>query len=228
MKILLIEDEIKTVQTLKQGLEENNIDIDFAYDGQMGKLLALRNQYDVIVSDIIMPLMNGLELCKQLRSSGVKAPILLLSALHSTEDKVAGFDAGADDYLAKPFEFIELIARIKALARRNTPNFTQNSQLVFADVILNVESRIVLRNGRKIELTPKEFALMEYFIRHQGRTISKSEIADNVWDINFDTGTNIIEVYVNYLRNKIDKGFEQKIIHTQFGQGYILKVEDAN
>ncbi len=114
------------------------------------------------------------------------------------------------------------------MARRNAPNFTQNSQLIFADVVLNVESRVVLRNDRKIELTPKEFALMEYFIRHQGRIISKSEIADNVWDINFDTGTNIIEVYVNYLRNKIDKGFEQKIIHTQFGQGYILKIEDAN
>jgi two-component system copper resistance phosphate regulon response regulator CusR len=225
IKILLIEDELKTVQTLKQGLEENNMQVEFAYDGQIGKLLAQRNQYDVIVTDIIIPHTNGLELCDFLRKNGINTPILMISALSSTEDKIAGFNFGADDYLAKPFEFVELMARIKALARRNMPNFMQNNEISFAGIALNMETRMVLRDGRKIELTPKEFALMEYFIKNQGRVISKSEIADNVWDINFDTGTNIIEVYVNYLRNKIDKGFEQKLIHTQFGQGYILKSE---
>ncbi len=225
MKILLIEDESKTVQSLKQGLEENQIDVDFAYDGYTGKLLAERNRYDVIVSDIIMPHINGLDLCRELRKLGIFTPLLLLSALCTTDDKVIGFEAGADDYLGKPFEFKELMARIKALARRKNSLLEHNPILEFADVSLNMDNKTVTRAEKKIELTPKEFALMEYFIRNQGKVVSKAEIAENVWDINFDTGTNVIEVYVNYLRNKIDKGFGQKIIHTQFGMGYILKLE---
>jgi two-component system, OmpR family, copper resistance phosphate regulon response regulator CusR len=225
LKILLIEDEHKTVQSLKQGLEENFIEVDFAYDGIIGKSLANRNQYDVIVSDIIIPQMNGIELCKSLRNEGVRTPLLLISALHTSEDKIIGLEAGADDYLAKPFVFKELVLRIKALARRNLDLNTSNNLLDFADVILNLDNREVTRNGKKIDLTPKEFALLEYLIRRQGKVVSKAELAENVWDINFDTGTNVIEVYVNYLRNKIDKGFDQKIIHTQFGVGYILKIE---
>ncbi len=225
MKILLIEDELKTVQSLKQGLEENQIDVDFAYDGYAGKLLAERNRYDVIVSDIIIPHINGLDLCRELRKAGIFTPLLLLSALCTTDDKVIGFEAGADDYLGKPFEFKELMARIKALARRKNSLLEHNPILEFADVSLNMDNKTVTRAEKKIELTPKEFALMEYFIRNQGKVVSKAEIAENVWDINFDTGTNVIEVYVNYLRNKIDKGFGQKIIHTQFGMGYILKLE---
>ena len=226
MKILLIEDELKTVQSLKQGLEENQIEVDFAYDGYAGKLLAERNRYDVIVSDIIIPHINGLDLCRELRKLGIFTPLLLLSALCTTDDKVIGFDAGADDYLAKPFEFKELMARIKALARRKNDPLINNPILTFADLSLNMNTKTAMRAEKKIELTPKEFALMEYFIRNQGKVVSKAEIAENVWDINFDTGTNVIEVYVNYLRNKVDKGFGQKIIHTQFGMGYILKVEE--
>ena len=226
MKILLIEDELKTVQSLKQGLEENQIEVDFAYDGYAGKLLAERNRYDVIVSDIIIPHINGLDLCRELRKLGIFTPLLLLSALCTTDDKVFGFDAGADDYLAKPFEFKELMARIKALARRKNDPLINNPILTFADLSLNMNTKTAMRAEKKIELTPKEFALMEYFIRNQGKVVSKAEIAENVWDINFDTGTNVIEVYVNYLRNKVDKGFGQKIIHTQFGMGYILKVEE--
>ncbi|MEY4904282.1 MAG: hypothetical protein RLZZ292_2097 [Bacteroidota bacterium] len=225
MKILLIEDEAKTVQSVKQGLEENQIDVDFAYDGYTGKLLAERNHYDVIVSDIIMPHINGLDLCRELRKASIFTPLLLLSALCTTDDKVIGFEAGADDYLAKPFEFKELMARIKALARRKNSLLEHNPILEFADFSLNMDTKTAMRANKKIELTPKEFALMEYFIRNQGKVVSKAEIAENVWDINFDTGTNVIEVYVNYLRNKIDKGFGQKIIHTQFGMGYILKLE---
>jgi two-component system, OmpR family, copper resistance phosphate regulon response regulator CusR len=226
MKILLIEDEAKTVQSVKQGLEENQIEVDFAYDGYTGKLLAERNHYDVIVSDIIMPHINGLDLCRGLRQAGIFTPLLLLSALCTTDDKVIGFDAGADDYLAKPFDFKELMARIKALARRKNDPIKNSPLLIFADLSINMDTKTVMRAEKKIELTPKEFALMEYFIRNQGKVVSKAEIAENVWDINFDTGTNVIEVYVNYLRNKVDKGFGQKIIHTQFGMGYILKTED--
>lgn len=225
MKILLIEDEVKTVQSLKQGLEERQIAVDFAYDGYTGKLLAERGNYDVIISDVIVPHLNGFELAKQLRLAGVRTPILLLSALGATDDKVVGFDAGADDYLVKPFEFKELVARIKALARRVGEPQLPKIILSFSDLEMNLDAKTTTRNGKKIELTPKEFALMEYLIRHQGRVVSKAEIAEKVWDINFDTGTNVIEVYVNYLRNKVDKPFDKKLIHTVFGVGYVLKEE---
>jgi two-component system, OmpR family, copper resistance phosphate regulon response regulator CusR len=223
MHILLIEDEQKTVQSLKQGLEEHSWTIDVALNGNDGLQIALSQSYDVIVSDIMMPGISGLELCKVLREKGYKTPILLISALNQTDDKVLGLEAGADDYLAKPFELKEFIARIKALARRQGDVFKKSNLLVFGDVELNFDTKIALRNNINLKLTPKEFSLLEYFIRNQGRVLSKTEIAEKVWDIDFDTGTNIIEVYVNYLRNKLDKGFDKKLIHTQFGQGYILK-----
>ena len=227
MHILLIEDEPKTGKTLKQGLEEENISVDLADDGLRGLQLALGLPYQVIVSDIILPKINGLDLCRQLRSNGNKTPLLLLSALHDTSDKVAGFEAGADDYLAKPFEFRELLLRIKALARRYQPYYTQENEILqFEDLTMNLDAKTIVRGGKKIELTPKEFDLMAYFIRNQGRVISKTELAEKVWKIDFDTGTNIIEVYVNYLRNKIDKPFTMKYIHTVFGSGYTLKKEE--
>lgn len=223
MKILLIEDEPKTVQSIKQSLEENQISVDYAYDGYTGKILAERNQYDVIISDVIMPHLNGLELCKSLRLAGNHTPLLMLTALGMTDDKVFGFDAGADDYLVKPFELRELLARVRALSRRATGNLQTNSILTFSDIEMNMDAKTFFRAGTKIELTPREFSLMEYLIRNQGRVVSKTEIAEKVWDIDFETSTNVIEVYVNYLRNKIDKGFDTKLIHTQFGQGYVLK-----
>ena len=205
MKVLLIEDEVKAVQSLTKGLNEYQIDVDFAYDGTMGAKLAESNQYDVIISDIIVPGINGFDLTRELRRRGVTTPVLLLTALSATDDKVLGLEVGADDYLTKPYEFKELLDRIKA------------------DTEMNLTTKEFFREGKKIELTPKEYALMEYFIRHKGRVISKAEIAEKVWDINFETTSNVVEVYVNYLRNKVDKPFEKKLIHTVFGTGYILK-----
>ena len=225
MNLLLIEDEPKTVQSLKQGLEENGYAVDVAYDGLIGKQLAMRNSYHLIVSDIIIPGINGVELCRELRKEGNETPILMLTALGTTDDKVVGFDAGADDYLVKPFEFKELLARVRALTKRGSA-VSQTAQIMrFADLEVNMDAKTVHRAEQKIELTAREFNLLVYLIRNQGRVVSKAEIAEQVWEIDFDSGTNIIEVYVNYLRKKIDKDFEVKLIHTQFGMGYVLKTE---
>lgn len=225
MKVLIIEDEVKTVQSLRTGFEEEGVAVEVAYDGQTGRLLAERGEFDVIISDVIMPQVNGYELVRQLRQSGNTTPILLLTALGETEDIVSGLDSGADDYLAKPFQFKELLARVKALARRREGKNLQKNLLTFADIEINLDAKTCTRAGKKVDLTPKEFAFMVYLIQHAGRVISKTEIAEKVWDIHFDTGTNVIEVYVNYLRNKIDKPFERKLIHTVFGAGYVLKIE---
>jgi two-component system copper resistance phosphate regulon response regulator CusR len=225
MHILLIEDEEKTVRSLQKGLEENNWTVDVALDGVTGLEKALENQYNVLVSDILMPGLNGLELCRTLRKEGIRTPVLLLSALGETDDKVTGLDAGADDYLTKPFEFKEFIARINALVRRQGTGLANSKKLRFMDIEMDLESRTVKRAGTSINLTPREFALLEFMVRNPGKTLSKSEIAEKVWDIDFDTGTNVVEVYVNYLRNKIDKGFDQKFIHTHFGVGYVLRVD---
>jgi two-component system copper resistance phosphate regulon response regulator CusR len=226
MKVLLIEDEPKTVQSLKQGLEEDGYEVDIAYDGLIGKQLARNNSYQLIISDIIIPGINGIELCREIRKSGDNTPILMLTALGTTDDKVTGLDAGADDYLVKPFEFKELLARVRALTKRGS-NISQTAQLLrFADLEISFDAKTVHRSGNKINLTAREFNLLVYLIRNQGRVISKVEIAEQVWDIGFDTGTNVIEVYVNYLRKKIDKDYPVKLIHTQFGMGYVLKLEE--
>lgn len=226
MKILLIEDEVKTVQSIKQGLEEHQWEVDVAYDGVMGFQLASRSAYALIISDIILPGMNGLELCRKLREASVATPILMLTALGTTDDKIIGLDAGADDYLVKPFEFRELMARVRALTRRTSalaPAASLNL-LRIADLELNPDTKQVVRAGKEITLTAKEFQLLEYFLRHQGRVISKVELAEKLWDLTFDTGTNIIEVYINFLRKKIDKDFEPKLLHTQIGMGYVVKL----
>ncbi|MEZ0612174.1 response regulator [Fibrella sp. WM1] len=224
MKILLVEDEVKTVQSIRQGLEEHQWEVDVAYDGAMGYQLATRSAYALIISDIILPGLNGLELCRKLRSANVATPILMLTALGTTDDKITGLDAGADDYLVKPFEFRELMARVRALTRRSTGNVPSTNLLKIADLELNPDTKQVVRAGKDISLTAKEFQLLEYFLRHQGRVISKVELAEKFWDVTFDTGTNIIEVYINFLRKKIDKEFEPKILHTQIGMGYVVKL----
>lgn len=224
MKILVIEDEARTVQLIKQGLEEQKWEVDVAYDGLIGLQLATRNPYTIIISDIILPGMSGLDLCRQLRTKGVASPIILLTALGTTDDKIVGLDAGADDYLVKPFEFRELMARIRALTRRNFGSIQTENLLKIADLEMDLDAKAVVRNGKDITLTAKEFTLLEYFIRHQGRVISKVELAEKIWDITFDTGTNVIEVYVNFLRKKIDKDFTIKLLHTQIGMGYVMKV----
>ncbi|QRQ99989.1 response regulator transcription factor [Dyadobacter sandarakinus] len=225
MKLLLIEDEPKTVQSLKQGLEENGYEVDIAYDGLIGRQLSRNNTYQLIISDIIIPGLNGIELCREIRSRGNETPILMLTALGTTDDKVTGLDAGADDYLVKPFEFKELLARVRALTKRGSAVAHTAQVLKFADLEVSLDAKTVYRSGNKINLTAREFNLLVYLIRNQGRVISKVEIAEQVWDIDFDTGTNVIEVYVNYLRKKIDKDYPVKLIHTQFGMGYVLKVE---
>lgn len=222
MNVLIIEDEIKTLRSIVKGLEEHGMHVNSADSGYAGLKMALENTYDVIVTDIILPGLSGIELCRELREKNITTPVLMLSALNSTPDKIRGLEIGGDDYLEKPFDFLELMARIRALNRRNTATHHQPEVLTYADLTLYLENKSVERSGKNINLTPKEFSLMEYFIRNKGRVISKSEIADKVWDIQFDTGTNVIEVYINYLRNKIDKDFSKKLIKTKFGLGYYL------
>lgn len=224
LKILLIEDEVKTLNLIKEGLEENQAQVDIAYDGQMGLTLAERNDYSLIISDIILPEMNGLTLCRTLREGGNNTPILLLTALGTTQDIITGLDSGADDYLSKPFEFSELKARIRALTRRGNAVIQKSHILRVADLELNVDTKAVRRGEKEITLTAKEFSLLEFFMNNVGRVISKVELAEKIWDITFDTGTNVIEVYVNFLRKKIDKDFDVKLIHTQIGMGYVMKV----
>ncbi len=227
MKVLLIEDEPKMARSLKKGLEEHQIEVDAALDGLTGYQLAVGNEYAVIISDIILPELNGIDLLLQLRNTGNRTPVILLSALGQTDDKVTGFEAGADDYLTKPFEFRELLMRIRALARRPVDTYQSSPSLRFADLEMNLETKEFFREGQKIALTPREFSLMEYLLRNPGRVISKNEISERVWNLHFDTGTNVIEVYVNFLRKKIEKGFAKKLIHTQFKNGYILREEEV-
>jgi len=225
MKVLLVEDEPKMVRSLKKGLEENQISVDAAPDGAAGSRLAAANDYAVIISDVMMPEMSGLDMLRELRQNGNRTPVLLLSALGQTDEKVTGFEAGADDYLTKPFEFRELLMRIRALARRPKSSYQiqEPTILRFADVVMNLEKKECLRDGQRIQLTPREFALMEYLLRNPGRVISKAEISEQVWNLSFDTGTNFVEVYFNFLRKKVDKGFSKKLIHTQFRTGYVLR-----
>ncbi len=226
MKVLLIEDEPKMVRSLRRGLEEHLIEVDSAGDGLSGQALAERNEYSVIISDVILPGKSGIELLQQLRSKGNCTPVIFLTALDQTDDKVTGFEAGADDYLTKPFEFRELLMRVRALARRPVATYQSSPSLRFAELEMNLDTKEFFREGQKIALTPREFSLMEYFLRHPGRIISKNEISERVWNLNFDTGTNVIEVYVNFLRKKVDRGFDRKLIHTQFKTGYVLREEN--
>jgi len=223
MKVLIVEDEPKLAGFVKKGLEEQAWEVDVAYDGQMGSSLALSNPYDVIILDVNLPKINGFQLVTLLRNENIRTPILMLTALGTLGDKLAGFDAGADDYLVKPFEFQELIVRLRALQKRNSENGTVSNLLKIADLELDLNERIARRGGHRIELTAKEFGLLEYFMRNRGRVVSRVDIAEKVWDIHFDTGTNTIDVYVNFLRKKIDRDFPQKLIHTVVGMGYIMK-----
>ncbi|MBK7807474.1 MAG: response regulator transcription factor [Saprospiraceae bacterium] len=222
MEILVVEDQKGMLQSIKQGLEEMNLKVDIATNGIEGKMLALKKSYNVIILDILMPELNGLELCKILRQSGSRTPILFISALDSVEDKISGLEAGGDDYMAKPFEFNEFLARIMALNRRNQSDYLTAGTNIIDDLEVNFETKSAYRKKIDLELTKKEFRLLEYFIKNEGRILTKSEIAGNVWDVDFDTGTNVVEVYVNYLRNKLDKMHDKKLIHTKFGIGYIF------
>lgn len=222
VRILLVEDEEKTARFVKMGLEENHYVVELAHDGVSGLEMALQKPFDIIITDIVLPGLDGWALCKKLREQKNATPILMLSALNTTDDVVNGLDLGADDYLVKPFEFRELMARIRALLKRAVKD-DKAVTLAISDLTLDVANRKAVRGGKQINLTAKESALLEYLLKNRDRVISRLELAKNVWNIDFDTGTNMVEVYVNYLRNKIDKGFEKKLIHTQFGLGYFIK-----
>lgn len=224
MNILVIEDEQRVAELLKRGLEEQGYGVTLAYDGEMGKKLAAANSYDLIITDIILPKINGLDLCKEIKSSRPDALILMLTALGTTDDKVEGFDAGADDYLVKPFDLRELHVRIRALLKRNYGKTKEQGFILkYADLQMNIHTKVVTRSGVEINLTPKEFRLLEYMMYHPERVLSRVEIAEKVWETTFDTGTNFIDVYINYLRKKVDKDFQIKLIHTKPGMGFIFK-----
>ena len=226
MKILIIEDDHRVAELIQRGLEEQGFTPTLAYDGLSGKKLALNDNYDLIITDIILPKLDGLDLCKEIRQTKPDTPIIMLTALGTTDDKVEGFDAGADDYLVKPFEMRELLVRIRALLKRNSKSANSTGFILkFADLEMNLHTKIVKRNNIEINLTPKEFKLLEYLIQNPERVLSRVEIAEKVWDTHFDTGTNFIDVYINYLRKKIDKDFDKKLIHTKSGMGFILKAE---
>lgn len=225
MHFLLVEDEPKVASFIKEGLETLQHTVDLAYDGVMGEKIALKNHYHLIILDVIIPLINGLELCKRIKKVKPDVPVLMLTALGTTDDKVSGFEAGADDYLVKPFEFRELIARINALLKRTSTVKNTPDMIRVADLDLDRNKKIAIRGGRAINLTAKEFSLLEYFMVNAGRVLSRADIAEKVWEITFDTGTNVVDVYVNILRKKIDAESQKKLIHTRIGMGYILNEE---
>ncbi|MFN6943589.1 MAG: response regulator transcription factor [Cytophagaceae bacterium] len=223
MKVLIIEDEQKVAKLITNVLRENGYDSDVAYDGIMGKRLVMNNKYDVIILDLILPGINGIDLCKSIRSEQINTPVLMLTALDTTEDIVTGLDSGANDYLTKPFKLEELLARVRALGRIR--HAVADVTYTFEDLQVNTSTKEVFRAGKRIELTAKEFALLELLIRNKGRVISKSYIMESIWGNDYDYDTNIVEVYINFLRSKIDKNFETKLIHTMVGMGYVLKIK---
>lgn len=224
IKILIVEDERKIADTLKLGLTENNYYAETAYDGNIGYRLFTTYDFNLIILDINLPGINGYVLCKMIRAVNAAIPIIMLTSMSALSDKIEGYDAGADDYLVKPFEFRELLLKIRVLLKRTMDQYIPVGNLLkAAGLEMNLDSKQVLRDGQKISLTAKEFQLLEFMMRNKNRVVSRADIAINVWDIDFDTNTNIIDVYISYLRNKIDKPFEKKLIQTQVGMGYILK-----
>ena len=225
MKILLVEDDPQISSFVKLGLERSDCSVDVAYDGTMGEKLALKKKYDVIILDVIIPGITGFDLCKRIRKNNIKTPILMLTSLDSIEDKVMGFDSGADDYLLKPFVFKELKARINALNRRSN-NMVVNSVLNISDLEINTNSKKVKRGNTEIKLTALEYKLLELLTSHKGKVFDKLEISEKIWGISFDSGTNVIDVHIHALRNKIDKGHPVKLIHTIKNIGFVIKDEE--
>ena len=222
-RILVVEDEQKIAEALQSGLQENGYEVATAADGNEGLQKFETGSFDLIVLDINLPGINGYELCRMIRSYNAEIPILMLTALSTLNDKIEGYDAGADDYIIKPFEFRELLAKIRVLLRRTIQPATAGNILRAGDLEMNLDKKEVRREDTVINLTAKEFQLLEYLLRNKNKVVSRADIAINVWDIDFDTNTNVIDVYINYVRNKVDKPFIQKLIQTQVGMGYVLK-----
>ena len=224
MRILVIEDEKKVASFIQRGLEAEHYQVDVAHDGEAGFLQLFDNDYDALILDVMLPKRDGLSILRDLRSRKLAVPVLMLTARDTIADKVAGLDQGADDYLTKPFAFEELLARLRALLRRGVSS--PAPELTLADVRLDLVTHQVTRAGKRIDLTAKEFALLEFFLRQPGRVLSRALIAQHVWGVDFDTFTNVIDVYVNYLRKKIDTDFEPKLLHTVRGVGYVMKTPE--
>jgi len=223
-KILIVEDERKIADTLKFGLEEKGYRVEVAYDGNIGYRVFKSYKFNLLILDINLPGINGFELCKMIRKENPNIPIIMVTSLPTIDDKIEGYDSGADDYIVKPFEFKELLLKIRVLLKRTMVQQLPVGRILQADDLeMNLESKEVMRAGAKINLTAKEFQLLEYLLRNKNKVVSRADLAMNVWDIDFERSTNVIDVYINYLRNKIDKKFEHKLIQTHVGMGYILK-----
>lgn len=227
MNLLIIEDEVKVATNLKASLEENGYEVTVTYDGTMGLKMLQQKTFDILLCDVILPGQNGVEICRQVRSGFPHIKIILLTALGTIEDKVDGLEAGADDYMVKPFDLRELLARIRAVTKRGSLGEGKSVPFMVADLELNVLKKTASRAGRQIDLTAKEYALLHYLMTNRGRVVSRMEITEQVWDMDFDPGTNVVDVYINILRKKIDKDQDQKLIHTKIGMGYILTDEVA-
>jgi two-component system copper resistance phosphate regulon response regulator CusR len=223
MRILVIEDEPRVASFIQKGLAEQAYNVDVALDGKDGEQMALKEKYDLVVLDVMLPKKSGIDICISLRKEHPSLPILMLTALDSTEDTVKGLNAGADDYLAKPFEFAELLARVRALLRRAQATRESNNLISCADLVMDTSAKTVRRQEKLIELTAREFSLLEYLLINKGRVVSRVDILERVWDTNFDTNTNVVDVYINFLRKKMDKPFDVKLINTVTGMGYVLK-----
>jgi heavy metal response regulator len=223
MRILLVEDDAKVARFIRNGLREEGFAVDVAEDGKQGLDFARNFEYDVIILDILLPRMDGISVLRSIRTGDPQTPILMLTAMDTVEDKIRGLNKGADDYLTKPFAFEELLARIRALLRRKFRS--GSTRLRFEDLQMDLVTHQVIRGDREITLTQKEFALLEYFLQNPNKILTRTMIAQHVWDYHFDSETNVIDVYMNYLRNKIDRNFSRKLIHTIRGVGYILKAE---
>ena len=224
MHILVVEDEKKVASFIKRGLEEEKYSVDLAADGEEGMFMAEANPYDLILMDLMLPKMDGLAVIRELRKKGIQTPVLCLTAKDTVDDIVSGLDSGSDDYLTKPFAFAELLARVRALVRRGSKD--RGAEIRFADLRLDPVAHKVWRSNKEIELTAKEYSLLEYLMRNPNQVLTRTMIAEHVWDYTFDSFTNIIDVYVNYLRKKIDKDFEKRLIHTVRGVGYVLKEDE--
>jgi two-component system, OmpR family, copper resistance phosphate regulon response regulator CusR len=218
MRILLVEDDVKIADAIYRGLTEQHYSVDLAKDGEEGDYLAKTNDYDLLILDILLPKMDGWEVCRSIRSDKITTPILMLTALDSVDDKIRGLDYGADDYLTKPFNFGELLARIRSLVRRQSDEKT--SIIEVANLKINTATREVSRDDKQINLSAKEFAMLEYFVHYKNKVLTREMISEHVWDMNFDPQSNVIDSFVRFLRQKIDKGFEPELIHTVRGVGY--------
>jgi two-component system copper resistance phosphate regulon response regulator CusR len=224
-RILIIEDDLRIAQNISKGLLEKGFETEVAYDGKIGLKLALSNTFDLILLDLNLPELNGYEVCSEVRKKKPTIPIIMLTALGETEDKIEGFERGADDYLVKPFDFRELLARINVFIKRNQTILSSDNVHKISDLAMDLDAKTVMRSGQKIDLTPKEFALLEYLFKNKGKVVSKIDISTNLWDPNNQQSMNAVEVYINFLRKKIDKDYTPKLIQTKTGMGYMLSEE---